>query len=213
MKSAKKILSVIICCVMAFSMVACDKDDDKDDDKSSDGLSDVFGKKDTKKDKDNSVQENDKDDDKDDESFAGLSDLFGNNDDDDENSLFDNDDSDDEEHGFEKPTGTTDFSLEDYAKLMQHGMSSEIEDFKKQGLDCKISVKGKSIVIGYTFINQLSSSKVNEFKKSFDTTMTTVSSLYQEACDQLKAVAKDADSLILEFRNADGTVIYSKEYK
>ncbi len=99
---------------------------------------------------------------------------------------------------------------------------ADIEDFITQIKDqvetsdetgeMKLVVRGNSLVYSYKYKVDLGDN-LDVVKDALESAMENSDSTYTEVLSQLRAVVKEADSVIVEFLSKDGKVIYSKEYK
>ncbi len=107
--------------------------------------------------------------------------------------------------------GSQKMSMEAYVAAVQDQMGSLTESIKEAGMEFQLLARGNSMVYSYRYTTDLGDT--SQLKEYFEQMMDSMSSVFEMVLPELKANVEGAESLIVEYLDKDGNVIYSKEYK
>ncbi len=101
--------------------------------------------------------------------------------------------------------------LQDYIDSISDQLDATIDSYKQQGLSLQVVARGDSLVYVCRFLRDIGdvSAARTQLKNSLDQS----GSLYHDILTALKQEVPSAKSVIVEYQNVDGSVVYSREYR
>lgn len=103
-------------------------------------------------------------------------------------------------------------SLEDYinSEEVQSQLSTLEKSLEGSGMNIKISAKDNKMVYTYTYENMEKSDKLTQ---QHEAAMQAQDSTFQATADKIKSeVGVDSASVVIEYVDKNGEMIYTKEY-
>lgn len=103
-------------------------------------------------------------------------------------------------------------SVEEYVNspVIQNALSSLEESLKGSGMNIKISAEGNKMIYTYTYEDI---EKVDGMEKSLEKELSKQDDTFQSTANQIKAAVNvDEASVVIEYVDSKGEMIYSKEY-
>lgn len=100
--------------------------------------------------------------------------------------------------------------LEEYIDSIQDEIDDALEVYEAQGLSIKVVARGDSLAYIYRFTTEVED--VDAARTQLKSALADQDSVFENVLDELKKEVKSAESVIVEYQNKDGSVIYSKEY-
>lgn len=97
-------------------------------------------------------------------------------------------------------------------KFVEENKSS-VETFSNEILDATLVARDNSLVYVYTYKTKYESSVLPTMKKALETSINEQADTFNAVLNSIKAITPDAKSVIIEYYNADGTLIASIEFK
>lgn len=102
-------------------------------------------------------------------------------------------------------------TLEAYIASIQSELDEMIAAMAEQGMNMKVEARGNSLVYIYQYTEDLADAET--MRTALEEATNTQATTFESILSQLKSAIPSAESIIIEYLSADGTVIYSKEFK
>lgn len=103
-------------------------------------------------------------------------------------------------------------SVEEYVNSpeIQNALSTLEKQLEGSGMNIKITADGNKMIYTYTYENQ---EKVDGLAESLEQALSAQDATFQATAEQIKeAVGVDSASVVIEYVDSKGEMIYSKEY-
>lgn len=113
----------------------------------------------------------------------------------------------------DKKDSSSNKKLKEFVDTCNKQLASQLDSYKSQGLDVKITERNGSLVYSFAYIKQFDKDQIPTLKDQLEAGTAKADSVYQNMLTQLKKEVPSSKSVIIEYLNADNTVIFSKEYK
>lgn len=102
-------------------------------------------------------------------------------------------------------------AMQDYIDSIQSQLDAELDAYAQMGMSIKVVARGNSLAYVYRFNQYVDN--VSTLRDSLKQGMSTASSQFTSILRVLKTEVPSAESVIVEYQNSDGSVIYSEEFK
>lgn len=100
--------------------------------------------------------------------------------------------------------------LEEYIDSIQDEIDEAIDEYEAMGMSIKVVARGDSLAYVYRFTTEVED--VDAARNQLKSGISAQDSVFENVLKELKKEVKSAESVIVEYQNKDGSVIYSKEY-
>lgn len=94
-----------------------------------------------------------------------------------------------------------------------NSIRNDVQKLSNDTISADIVLRDNSLVYVYKYTNTYPEESLDIMKASFEKSLDSYNSTYTNLLTQLKQIDKNAKSVILEYYNGDGTLIYSKEFE
>lgn len=108
-------------------------------------------------------------------------------------------------------TSASGVTLEQFIALIQPQIDAMQESLEESGQKLDIIARDKSLVYIYQYTVDVGD--VSAIRDGLEAAMEALSSNFEGILDQLQSAVPEAESVIVEYLDKDGQLIYSKEYK
>jgi hypothetical protein len=105
----------------------------------------------------------------------------------------------------------TDPALENYLAILQPQLAEIKEQTKTAGMNLDISARGSSMVYTYTYLNDIGD--VSIAKSALELSIGMLEEASKLLITELETAGVNSPSVIYEYVNSDGTMIFSQEFK
>ena len=102
-------------------------------------------------------------------------------------------------------------TLEAYIASIQSELDEMIAAMAEQGMNMKVEVRGNSLVYSYQYTEDPADAET--MRTALEEATNTQAAMFDSILSELKAAIPSAESIIVEYLSADGTIIYSREFK
>lgn len=108
-------------------------------------------------------------------------------------------------------TSASGVTLEQFVTLIQPQIDAMKESLEESGQKLDIIARDKSLVYIYQYTVDVGD--VSAIRDGLEAAMESLSSNFEGILDQLQSAVPEAESVIVEYLDKDGQLIYSIEYK
>lgn len=102
-------------------------------------------------------------------------------------------------------------SVEAYVASMQDEIEALVGSMAGDGMGLQILARGNSLVYQYQYSMDLGDT--DAVKQALEQALDTQDATFESVLDSLKAEVPSAESVIIEYLDKDGNLLFSKEYK
>ena len=110
-----------------------------------------------------------------------------------------------------KASSTATMTLDEFINQSKSAIDSLKSTFASQGLIINVLARSNSLVYQYQFTTAVADKSTA--KSSLESAITAQDSVFKNTLATLKTSVPDAQSVIVEYLDADGSTLFSKEYK
>lgn len=103
------------------------------------------------------------------------------------------------------------YSMEEFVALSKDSIDAMKESFASQGLVIDVVAEGNSLVYRYQYSTAVGDTAA--VKAALEDAIVEQDSVFEGVLTSVKSLVPDAESVIVEYLDADGSEIFSKEYK
>lgn len=103
------------------------------------------------------------------------------------------------------------YSMEEFVALSKDSIDAMKESFASQGLVIDVVAEGNSLVYRYQYSTAVGDTAA--VKAALEDAIVEQDSVFEGVLTSVKSLVSDAESVIVEYLDADGSEIFSKEYK
>ena len=103
------------------------------------------------------------------------------------------------------------YSMEEFVALSKDSIDAMKESFASQGLVIDVVAEGNSLVYRYQYPTAVGDTAA--VKAALEDAIVEQDSVFEGVLTSVKSLVPDAESVIVEYLDADGSEIFSKEYK
>lgn len=107
-------------------------------------------------------------------------------------------------------------TVEDYLsdKEVQSQMDTLKETMKNAGIDMEVKGEGNKLIYSYKYSEQIGEDSLDVVKESLESGLDSQKSVFDGIVSTLKEDLKISDpSVVVKYLNADGTELFSREFK
>mgnify|MGYP002529432244 CR=1 FL=1 len=102
-------------------------------------------------------------------------------------------------------------ALEEYISESQSQIDEMSSALEGQGMDLSVEVRGNSLAYVYQFTTDVGDTET--IKSGLEQSMSAMEETFNTLLSQVKEEVSETESMIVEYLDMDGNVIYSKEFK
>ena len=99
-------------------------------------------------------------------------------------------------------------AIKDYVDLVR----PSIQEMSNSTLTMNLELRGKSFVYVCTYIDTYPESSFGVMAEAIDNVLSSNSSIYSNLLAEMKKIDSNSKSVIVEYYNGDGSLIFSKEF-
>ena len=94
---------------------------------------------------------------------------------------------------------------------MKDSIDAMKESFASQGMTIDVVAEGNSLVYRYQYSTAVGDT--DAVKSVLEDAISAQDSVFEDVLTSVKSLVPDAESVVVEYLDADGSTIFSKEYK
>lgn len=102
-------------------------------------------------------------------------------------------------------------ALEEYISESQSQIDEMSSALEGQGMNLSVEVRGNSLAYVYQFTTDVGDTET--IKSGLEQSMSAMEETFNTLLSQVKEEVSETESMIVEYLDMDGNVIYSKEFK
>lgn len=103
------------------------------------------------------------------------------------------------------------YTMEEIVSEIQAEMDSMKDSYAEMGINMNIIARDNSLVYQYQYSEDVGD--LDAMKEALEAAISEQDSVFENLLTMVKNAVPDANGVVVEYLNADGTLIFAKEYK